>query len=304
MASNYESTPSEPLQQRQLPSQFHLVTWNTFKHHIPRLIIIIVVDLILPVIIYFSLASNIKPVYALLAAGIPPFLMVVFKAVWKRNFDSIGFIVCITFTFAAILALTLDNPKILLLEKSLITGALAIIFGITLIPFRCGLGQYRWRPIVYYFYHDLVPVSRTEFGLLDSMFDDDQYTELRDENRKQDVPDPKEVAQVYAWIYDHCSSFRISCYLMTGVWAVGFCIECIVRYILIASHFTVNEVFLYGKISFIIIIIICATLQICCVVYERKHILAHIEHWKMENLSVPQSHPSLSTIPTQVTREE
>ncbi|CAF0735347.1 unnamed protein product [Adineta steineri] len=51
------------------------------------------------------------------------------------------------------------------------------------------------------------------------MFDDDQYTQLKDGNRKQDVPNPKEVAQVYAWIYDHCSSYRISCYLMTGVWA-------------------------------------------------------------------------------------
>ncbi|CAF4375006.1 unnamed protein product, partial [Rotaria sp. Silwood2] len=95
--------------------------WNTFKHHIPRLIITVLVDLIIPLVVYLILQKRIRPVYALSAAGVPPFIMVLVKGIMSRTFDALGFIVFISFVASAIAAIITRNPIILLLEKSLVT---------------------------------------------------------------------------------------------------------------------------------------------------------------------------------------
>ena len=291
MTSNYELKTSEPLQQqRRLSSQSQLNSWDSFKHHIPRLIITAFVDVIAPLLLYFAIENHMKPFYALLIASSPPLFMTVFKAIWVRSFDAIGFLVFFAFMLAAILAYVLHNPKILLFEKSLFTGVGAIIFAITLIPFECS--RFRWRPIVFYFYHDLLPVTRAEFGLPDNLFDSDQYTELKDNNQGYESPNMKEVTEVYTWLYDHSSSFRATCYFMTGVWAVCFSIECVFRYLLILSQAPINLIFIYGQILFMVIVILCVVLQIASMVIERKHTLAYIEQWKMQHISMqqPQKH--------------
>ena len=108
--------------------------------------------------------------------------------------------------------------------------------------------------MVYYFYHDLFPVTRAEFGLPDDIFETDQYAELKDDNRNQRsaVINMREVAQVYSWLYDHCSSFRATCYFMTCAWIVAFAFECITRYIMIVSGMSIDAIFLYGQITFLV----------------------------------------------------
>ena len=115
MASNYELAPSEPLQQQKLPSQVKVSTWNTFKHHIPHIVITVLVDMIIPLLIYFALVHRVKSIYALLIASTPPFFMVVFRAISAHSFDAIGFICFIAFVISAILGLVAKqsyNPSI------------------------------------------------------------------------------------------------------------------------------------------------------------------------------------------------
>ena len=288
MPTEYELTASEPLQPElaALPSEFS--SWNSFKHHIPRLIITILIDVFIPLLVYFALKDHMAPVYSLLIASSPPLFMVIFKGIWERSFDPLAFLVCAAFILTAILALLFNNPFILLVEKSWLTGAGAIIFAITLIPFKCG--HFRCRPMVYYFYHDLFPVTSAEFGLPDEMFNTDQYTELKDESQRSAASSTKEVAQVYSWLYDHCSSFRATCYFMTCAWILAFAIECIVRYLMIIYGLSINSIFIYGQISFLIAVTTCAILQICTMIVERRHTLAYIAQWKLEqkiNVSKP-----------------
>ncbi|CAF5173329.1 unnamed protein product, partial [Rotaria magnacalcarata] len=154
--------------------------WNTFKHHIPRLVITVLVDLICPLVLYLILQKRIKSVYALAAAGVPPFIMVMIKGIVSRTFDALGFLVFFCFVASAIAAIITRNPVILLLEKSLVTGFVSIVFGITLIPFRCCPHRCRIRPLAYYFYQDLVPTKRKDIGLPDSIFEDEQQEQLLD----------------------------------------------------------------------------------------------------------------------------
>lgn len=279
---DYELTVSEPLKPKQIDSSSRFSSWSSFKHHMPRLLISITVDIIIPVILYFIVRGHMVPVYSLLIASSPSLFMVIFKGIWERSFDAIGFIVSAAFILSAILALLFKNPTILLLEKSWLTGAGAILFAITLIPFKCG--RFQCRPMVYYFYHDLFPVTRAEFGLPDGMFETDQYAELQDDNRnrRSAVLNMREVAQVYSWLYDHCSSFRATCYFMTGAWVVAFAIECTTRYIMIISGMSMDAIFLYGQVIFLVIVMACAILQICAMIIERRHTLEYIAQWKLE----------------------
>jgi hypothetical protein len=280
--------------------QIHFSIWDTFKHHIPRFLITILVDLILPLVIYFSLQKRIKPVYALLVAGVPPLLMVIIKGILSRTFDALGFLVFIAFLLSSIVAVITHNPIVLLLEKSIITGILSVIFGLTLIPFRCCHCRFQIYPLAYYFYQDLVPTKRTEVGLSDSIFEDEQeIIDDQHENNKISVVElshKEEVAQVYKWIYTHCESFRISCYLITSIWSVGFLLEFLGRLSLILVRLSVNKIVIYGHVILSSITVLMILLTIICIAKERKQTLKFIEQWKKNHLKAQLQQESLGDI--------
>ena len=284
MSSTYEP-PASLNQQPSTSPKIHFSTWNTFKHHIPRFIITTVVDVILPLMIYFSLQKYINPVYALLVASSPPLLMVIFKGVFLWTFDALGFLVFITFAVSAIVVIITRNPIILLLEKSVLTGIVSLIFAITLIPFHCCHRRCRLRPMAYYLYQDLVPTTRADIGLPERAFIDeeapidDQYTQLKEESSSSKLSSKQEVAKVYEWIYAHCSSFRSSCYLITSIWTIGFLLEFLARFSLILIHLPVNKIVIYGHIILTSITIICIVSSIVCITIERKYTLLFIERW-------------------------
>jgi hypothetical protein len=288
---NYPMIPARALpssidqQQSQMSPKIKFSLWHTFKHHIPRFLVTILIDIILPLVIYFALQKHIKPVYALLAASSPPLLMVIFKAAWFCTFDALGFLVFFTFALSAIVAITTRNPIILLLEKSLVTGLISIIFGITLIPFHCCHHRCRLRPLAYYFYQDLVPTKCAQVGLPESLFTDQQesitgqYVQLKEEIS---LPNKQEVAQVYEWIYTNCSSFRLSCYLITTIWSIGLMLEFLARLVLILMHLSINKILIYGHLILSSITVICIVSTIICITTERKHTLVFIERWNEE----------------------
>ncbi len=282
------SSPESPAsieQRSQLASKTTFSIWHTFKHHIPRFLLTILIDIILPLIIYFGLQRHIKPVYALLVASSPPLCMVIFKAIWFCTFDALGFLVFITFAISGMVAIITRNPIILLLEKSLVTGIVSLIFATTLIPFQCCHHRCRLRPLAYYFYQDLVPTTRAQIGLPDSIFSDeheqigDQYTQLKEELAQQKLSDKQEVSKVYEWIYTHCSSFRLSCYLTTSIWAIGFLLEFAARLYLIVIHLSLNKIVIYAHIILSLITLLCIVLTIICITIERKYTMEFIEQW-------------------------
>jgi hypothetical protein len=302
MLPTYE--PSALGHQPQISSRNKFSAWHTFKHHIPRFLTTILIDIIFPLIIYFSLQKHVKPVYALLAASSPPLFMVIFKAVWFFTFDALGFVIFITFAISGVVAIITRNPIVLLLEKSLLTGILSLIFAVTMIPFRCCDQHCRLRPLAYYFYHDLVPTNRAEFGLPENIFSDeqeqicDQYSQLKEEISLPKLSNKQEVTQVYEWIYMHCSSFRFSCYTITSIWAIGFLLEFLSRLTLILVDLPVNLIVIYGHIILSSITAVCIALTIICIATERKYTLLFIEEWnvKLQQRRTPEANTSFITV--------
>jgi len=289
MASNRPQSSSS-LEEPQLIRNIEFSIWHTFKRHIPHFLITILVDIVFPVIIYFGIQKHIKPVYALIIAGTPPFFMVTFKAILSRTFDVLGFIVFLGFIISAVVAIITKNPIILLLEKSFLTGISSLIFAITLIPFDCCHHRCRLRPLAYYFYQDLVSTNLEQMGLPEDLFTN-KYESNNEQYSEHQVLLPKlsereEVAKVYQWIYTHCSSFRLSCYIITSVWSIALLLEFLARLTLILIHISINKLFIYGNIILSTVAIICILVTIICITRERKQTMILIERWKIEHLNV------------------
>ena len=308
MYPTYETTPSsssvELNQEYKVPIKLKFSVWHTFKHHIPHFLITILVDVILPLTIYVYLQKYIKPVYSLLAASTPPLFMVMFKAIWLLTFDALGFLVFLIFLITAVVAVVSRNPIILLLEKSLITGILSLIFGITLIPFKCYRHECHWRPLAYYFYQDLVPTKRIELHLPDYIFEDNKekidnrYVKLKEKHSKEKLNAKNEVAQVYEWLDANCSSFRHSCYFITSVWSVGYFLEFLARVGLILAHYSVNQIVIYGHIILSLITFIMIVLTVISITMERRCTLAFIEQWHLQNWNMQQSRQRFPEMPS------
>ena len=287
MLSTYKFSSSLD-QHAEVPTKVKFSVWHTFKHHIPRFVTTILIDIVLPLIIYFSLQKHIKIMYALLAASSPPLLMVIFKAIWFCTFDALSFLVFIGFMVSGVVAFITRSPIILLLEKSLATGIIGIIFTITLIPFHCCHDRFHLRPLAYYLYQDLVPINREAVGLPDSIFNDEQeqidnqYTQFREEAWPKRLSKKQEVDKVSEWIYTNCSSFRCSCFIITGIWSVGFLLEFLARLFLIVIQLPVNKIVLYGHIILSSITILCIVSTIICITIERKYTLLLIKQWNMK----------------------
>ena len=261
--------------------------------------ITILIDVIAPLAIYVLLQKQIKPVYALLAASSPPLIMVIVKALWLWVFDALGFLIFFTFAIAAVVAIVTRNPFVLLLEKSLVTCILSIMFGLTLVPFRCS--RYRWRPLAYYFYQDLVPTQRADIGLPDSLFSNehvqigDRYSELKEELDPEKLSPRQEVAQVYEWLYANCPSFRLSCYSITSIWSIGFLLEFLARVTLIIIFRSVNKIVIYGHIALSTITVIMLLSTGISITIERRYTLAFIERWRLAHDNAEPSSPHRSS---------
>lgn len=133
---------------------------------LPRIATIVIFEVGLPLGLYFGLrqpTGPLSPVWALLVAGCPPLLIVIYNIVVKFKIDAAGLLIVTGFVVAAIVAVVSQNAKVLLLEKSIITGAIGIVFLITLIPFRLTWkGRlYRMRPLTYTLSLQFLPADLT-----------------------------------------------------------------------------------------------------------------------------------------------
>jgi hypothetical protein len=133
---------------------------------LPRIAIIVIFEIGLPLGLYFGLrqpTGPLSPVWALLVAGCPPLLVVIYNIVVKFKIDGAGLLLVTGFVVAAIVAAVSQNAKVLLLEKSIVTGAIGIVFLITLIPFRLTWkGRlYRMRPLTYTLSLQFLPADLT-----------------------------------------------------------------------------------------------------------------------------------------------
>jgi hypothetical protein len=259
--------------------------WTTFKKHIPRFILTILMDVVFPLLIYFALQKLIRPVYALIVASTPAIIMVVGKAIYARSFDPLGFLISTSFIVSAIVALLTANALVLLLEKSIVTAIFSLAFTFTLIPFQRCCRVLKIRPMVFHFYKNLFPTTAADLDLPINFNDnkyeaaDMAYFELENNIETTVLSSEEEVSRAYEWLYECCPPFRQSCLCLTTLWAVGFFGEFIARLTLILMPFSVNEIVIYGHIILTSITIVCIVSTGIGLLVERRRTCQFIQRF-------------------------
>lgn len=295
MISSYELTStSSPVTPPQLqePIEIRFSLWKVFKRNIRSLLITAVIEIILPLTLYLVLQKYIEPIYAFIIASIPALSMIIIKAIRRRAFDLVGFLICVAFLTSAIISVVSHNATILLLEKSFIMIVYFIVFVISMIPFHLCFRRYQIRPIAYYLYQNLIPTGKADVGLPDSAFRDKQE-QIIDQNAKvlstndvqQNSPSKEEVEEVYKWIYVHCAQFRRTCYLITISFSIAFLLNFLAQLTFVLIDLPINSIVIYGTVVPAVTLNLCFILCGICIKIERKSTLAYIRQWNIDHRS-------------------
>ncbi|KAG2185915.1 hypothetical protein INT43_002353 [Umbelopsis isabellina] len=137
---------------------YAMATRRLIWRNIFKVIMMIIMDVALPVLLYFVLKGPLgNPAYALLIGGVPALLMVVFRLIHSRSVDALGILVFLAFLISAVVAFASGDARILTFEKSLVTLILGVGFIITCLPIKSK--KFRLKPFMLLIIKQLVPLG-------------------------------------------------------------------------------------------------------------------------------------------------
>ncbi|CAM0134888.1 hypothetical protein VKS41_000541 [Umbelopsis sp. WA50703] len=137
---------------------YALATRRLIWRNVFKVIMMIIMDVALPVILYFVLKGPLgNPAYALLIGGVPALLMVIIRLIHSRTVDALGILVFLAFLISAIVAFASGDARILTFEKSIVTLILGVGFIITCLPIKSK--KFRLKPFMLLIIKQLVPLG-------------------------------------------------------------------------------------------------------------------------------------------------
>ncbi|CAG8489457.1 20315_t:CDS:1 [Cetraspora pellucida] len=122
-------------------------TKSTIISKILRLVVTLVFDIGLPLLLYSILSRRIPIILALIISSIPPTIYIIINFILHKQVDHIGILIIIGYIVGTILSLVKDDPRLLLLRESFVTGVMGLTFVISLIPIK--VGSFEMRPLTY-----------------------------------------------------------------------------------------------------------------------------------------------------------
>jgi len=240
-----------------------IINGNKFKKFAP-MVATLVMDIALPVAIYFILKNYIDPVWALLAAGGPALIAVVLKGIIKRQLDIIGILVFCAFAISAVVAIVTGDPRILVFEKSIVTAVLGVVFLVSLIPFKiksCRGGKpFVMKPFLYWVLQQVFPLGQ----IIDPAGTNEE------ENK-------------YTWLWEQIVVFRKMLFAITAIWGIGFFVEFIGRLAMALSPMTLDQVVLWANVFFAIVIALLILGSVVYVILVKDKLRDNITNWLSEH---------------------
>ncbi|KAL9550753.1 hypothetical protein MBANPS3_004581 [Mucor bainieri] len=225
------------------------------------MVFMLVINVGIPLALYYILKIWLSPLVALIISGIPP-LLHVFYVFWKkRRVDVLGCIFVVGFIISAVLSAISGDARLTLLRDSTITAVVGALFLVTLIPIRT-----KWftvRPIVFLFTQQMM-VERPP-------------VEWKDKEGKDKSMDRSE------WIWHNSAFYRKFSYVICGAWGVLLLAEFVAKVIMIKSTLTLDQVVLYSNIMVVVVVVGMTTATLLFSSYLGKRMMKDGEVWAKEN---------------------
>lgn len=262
----------------------------TFKEKVKNVLIMsrpmlitLVIDVGIPLAIYYISKRYISILIALILSGIPPLLSVIYTFIKRRRLDILGCIFVVSYIVSAVLSLITGKSntrlnslymntyfffkkkkgdvRLALLRDSTVTALISVMFFVTLIPLKT-----RWftvRPLI--------------FMITQQMFSNTPPLTWVDQ-------EGKECSQpLIDFNWEHISLFRKFCYIITAAWSVVLMGEFIAKIIMIESTLDIDRIVLYGNIILIVVVVTMTSSTMVGSHYLRKRSRATIAEWMKVN---------------------
>ncbi|KAI8581434.1 hypothetical protein K450DRAFT_298796 [Umbelopsis ramanniana AG] len=144
---------------------YAMATRRLIFRNVLKVIGMIIMDVALPVLLYFVLKGPLgNPAYALLIGGVPALIMVILRLIYARSLDAIGILVFLAFLVSAIVAFASGDARILTFEKSIVTLILGVGFIITVLPIK--FRSVRLKPFMLLVIKQLIPLGNINPSLV------------------------------------------------------------------------------------------------------------------------------------------
>ncbi|ORZ24336.1 hypothetical protein BCR42DRAFT_316909 [Absidia repens] len=233
----------------------------------------ILLELVLPVGLYYVFRTFLSPLLSLLLAGVPAALIVTFKGIYEHKVLMTGVLTLVGFVVSAMLATLQADPKLYLLRESTMTLAMGFMLLMTLLPLQ--IKHHKLRPFMFY-------VAR-QMAVSGSITYDDNNT----------------VREHWDWFWDAWPKFRLFFRLLTGVWAAGLISEFLVRVVLLESLDDVDEVIYYSNMYMFVVLVILGTLTISSTL-----LLRHLYNRKQSKIRDAEQRSEIERIIQEAAHEE
>ncbi|KAM3583645.1 hypothetical protein VKS41_003618 [Umbelopsis sp. WA50703] len=197
------------------------------------------IELIIPIALYYSLRPFVSAIVALVISGLPPAIVVGYHWLRYGSVDMQAILMVLVVVLSSVLAMIQSDPRLYLLRESAITLGMGSLFLFTLIPFTFR-GRYLY-PFLYYTARQFVIAT---------------------------VSNPQKVKDDWKWIYDNRPRFRLTFRIITGAAGVGLVSEFIVR-VTMLMYMDVEDVIYYSNIYLIVLMSFLGTFILGFVLYMR-----------------------------------
>ncbi|CAG8812910.1 11962_t:CDS:1, partial [Gigaspora margarita] len=188
-------------------------------------LLMIVIDVGLPLVLYFILSNYIPVFLASAISGTIPFVSAIINFIFFKQVDTTGILSTTGFTTATILTIIQENTKLFLLQQlkqSILLFATGLVLLFTLIPLK--VGSFQMRPLLYHNFKNM------GMGNLKGLTEDEPISERWERHWR-----------TYA-------EFRRTFIVLTAVW--GFCLmlDVPIRILVIYKTNTPEQALFIGSI--------------------------------------------------------
>lgn len=232
-----------------------------------HLLTLLVIDVGLPMAIFYVFRIFTTEIVALICSGIPPLLRVAYVLIRRRRIDVLSMIFVLAFIISGALSAVTGDVRVVLLRESFVTLVIGLLFVVTLIPLTT-----KWFKV----YPMTFLVSREMFLASPPV----TWTDAAGEKHSRSRAD---------WLYNEIKPYRIFHLCLTAGWGVGLLLEFAIKAILIFTDVPTTQVVLYGNIV-LIVIIVTLTIASTLVVFRIRKRMEQLEHeWLAINDYTPKS---------------
>ncbi|KAI7852686.1 hypothetical protein BDC45DRAFT_443627 [Circinella umbellata] len=221
----------------------------------------LVVQVGIPLALYYGLRNTIGVVYALVISGIPPVLWVIVNFVRKHKIDALGCIISLSFILSGVISIVTGDARAALIRDSAVGAVIGGFFLVTLIPINT-----QWlvlRPLTYIIGEQMMGGMEYE------------WTDREGIPRQQSI---------VAWQFDHIRFFRWSMRLQTLAWGVFLVLELVACVLFVeTTDLSTDDIVKYNNIINAVVISVMTTVSITASLYGRKLVMEFGKEWTKEN---------------------